>query len=154
MKRLMILSLMFLGIFFIAPVWSHHMAEGIISDDIWQMVDQQLEESNSLHNITIDQVMDSMAVTNDDSGNVVLVTSYMVETSALDEYMEAFDIVLDGFNGISSGSSNRNSGRDSALDIEVDQLDNGMTVITIYEPVGSGESQEVGDADIPSSGKG
>ena len=89
MKRLMILSLMFLGIFFVAPVWSHHMAEGIVSDEVWLRVDEQLESSNSLHNINMESVLDSMTMELDPNGNEVLSSEYTVLTEDVDEYMEA-----------------------------------------------------------------
>lgn len=161
MKRLVMLSLMFLGIFFVAPVWSHHMAEGIVSDEVWLRVDEQLESSNSLHNINMESVLDSMVMEIDPNGNEVLASEYTVLTEDVDEYMEAFDIVMDQMESemqrIPSGD--RNSEDTASLKailvvIPVTQIDPDWTTIYVYEPIGSGESQDGDGIDTPPSGSG
>ncbi len=148
MKRLMILSLMFLGIVLIAPVWSHHPAEGIVSDDIWQMVNDNLIAAGSPHlTIDFDNIMDSMGVADcsgstDCGGRVLLVTSIVVETTDLQIYMDEIEAasVEIAINRIPSG--NMNSDMAATFEVVTEDLLNGMTVISIYEPVGSGESQD------------
>lgn len=158
MKRLMILSLMFLGILLVAPAWSHHAAEGIVSDDIWQRIDSMLEEANSPHlNIDFDNVMDSMAVAevggggeycsgnNDCGGRLLLETSIVVPTEYVDEYMIYIDFAVDDSNRAPSGKVN--SGRALTLEVIVEDLENDLTQIFLYEPIGSGQSQMPSDTD-------
>ena len=147
MRKLILVSAVFFSMLLIAPAWSHHPAEGIVSDDIWQMVDDLLTEADSPHlDIDFDDVMASMGVVTDPEGNLSLVTSILVETQFVDEYMEYIDIVLDAANRVPSGKTNSDTASilvvvttdgDGTNDIEL-----GMTLISIYEPVGVGNSQD------------
>lgn len=152
MKQLLILSLILLGMLFIAPAWSHHAAEGIVSDDIWQMVDDLLEEADSPHlTIDFDDVMDSMAVvsvpgggencsgSNDCGGRLLLVSSIVVPTIYADEYLIYVDFAVADRNRVPSGQTRS----DTALKLAVvtEDLDNDLTEISVYEPIGSGKSQ-------------
>ncbi len=153
MKRLMILSLMFLGILYIAPAWSHHPAEGIVSDDIWQMIDGLLEDADSPHlSIDFDDVMDSMGVAavpgggedcagnTDCGGRQLLVTSIVVPTAYADEYLIYIDFAVADSNRAPSG--NTKSETALTLEVVVEDLEDGLTEIALYEPIGSGESQD------------
>ena len=151
MKRLLILTLMFLGAIFTAQVWSHHPAEGIVSDDIWQMVNDNLEAADSPH-LTIDlsDIMDSMGTANvpsgsndcsgdaDCGGRVLLVTSIVVEASDFQTYMDAIEDVI--INRLPAG--NITSDQALALDVVTEVLSDGRIMISVFEPVGSGESQD------------
>jgi len=151
MKRVMIFTLMFLAIMFTAPAWSHHPAEGIVSDDIWQMVNDNLVEAGSPH-LTIDMsdIMDSMGTVdvpssgNDCSGNadcggrVLLVTSIIVEPTDFQTYMDAIEDVT--INRLPAG--NMTSDKAFAFEIVTEDLIDGRIMISIFEPVGSGESQD------------
>lgn len=164
MKRLLILILMFLGIFFIAPAWSHHAAEGIVSDDIWQMIDGLLEDSESKHlSIDFDDVMDSMGVVSisgggeycsgstDCGGRLLLVTSIVVPTEYADDYLVYVDFaVADNSNRAPSGKVS--SGRVPTLEVVTEDLEDGLTEIILYEPIGSGRSQDV-DNPAPKKGR-
>lgn len=153
MKQLMILSLMFLGILFIAPTWAHHPAQGIVSDDIWQMIDGLLEDADSPHlTIDFDDVMDSMGVANvpgggdNCSGNdgcggrLLLVTSIVVPTAYVDDYMIYIDFAVADWNRVPSG--NTGSGTALTLEVVIEDLEGDLTEIAMYEPIGSGESQD------------
>lgn len=153
MKRLMILSLIFLGILYVAPVWSHHPAEGIVSDDIWQMVDGLLEDANSPHlTLDFDDVMDSMGIaevpgagndcsgSTDCGGRLLLVTSIVVPTAYVDEYLIYIDFAVADSNRVPLGQTS--SGTAYVLDVAIEDLENGLTEIALYEPVGSGQSQD------------
>lgn len=153
MKRLMILSLVFLGIAFIAPAWSHHPAEGIVSDDIWQMIDGMLAEADSPHlTLDFDDVMDSMGVVNvpgggedcsgntDCGGRMLLVTSIVVPTVYADEYLVYVDVAVADSNRVPSGKTD--SGTALIMDVVVEDLEEGLTEISLYEPIGSGQSQD------------
>ena len=161
MKRLMTLSLLFLGVLYIAPAFSHHPAQGIVSDDIWQMIDGLHEDADSPHlSIDFDDVMDSMGVAevpgagNDCSGNddcggrMLLVTSFVVPTQYVDEYLIYVDFAVADANRAPSG--NTSSGTAYTLEVAVEDLDDGLTEIALYEPIGSGESQ---DDMVPKKGR-
>lgn len=150
MKRFLIPGLMLLGVLFAAPAWSHHAAEGIVSDDIWQMIDDLLEAADSPHlNIDFDAIMDSMAVGTapggsdncsgdaDCSGRMFLLTSIEVPTGYVDEYMEYIEPVLEVWNRVPSGKAS--SGTALTLDVEVVDLGDGWTEISLLEPIGTGQ---------------
>lgn len=150
MKRYLIPGLMFLGVLFAAPVWSHHAAEGIVSDDIWQMIDDLLEAADSPHlNIDFDAIMDSMAVGSapggsdncngdaDCSGRMFLVTSIEVPTADVNEYIEYIEPVVELWNRVPSGKTN--SGTALTLDVEIVDLGDGWTEISLLEPIGTGQ---------------
>ena len=161
MKRLMILSLLFLGALYMSPAFSHHPAQGIVSDDIWQMIDGLLDDADSPHlSIDFDDVMDSMGVAevpgagNDCSGNddcggrMLLVTSIVVPTQYVDEYLIYVDFAVADANRAPSG--NTSSGTAYTLEVAVEDLDGDLTEIALYEPVGSGQSQ---DDMVPKKGR-
>ena len=164
MKRLMILSLVFLGIVFIAPAWSHHAAQGIVSDDIWQMIDGLLEDADSPHlSIDFDDVMDSMGVAaipgggeycsgnTDCGGRLLLVTSIVVPTEYADDYLVYVDFaVADNSNRAPSGKVS--SGRAPTLEVVTEDLEGGLTEIILYEPIGSGRGQDMDDT-APKKGR-
>lgn len=151
MKRHIIYTLMFLGVMFTAPVWSHHPAEGIVSDDIWQMVNDNLEAVGSPH-LTIDlsDIMDSMGTIDvpssgndcsgdaDCGGRVLLVTSIIVEPTDFQIYMDAIEDVI--INRLPAG--NTTSETAYTLDVSTEVLIDGRIMISVFEPVGSGESQD------------
>jgi len=152
MKRFLIPGLLFLGALFSAPVLAHHAAEGIVSDDIWQMIDDLLEEADSPHlNIDFDNIMDSMAVlpepngngdcqgSADCSGRLYLVTDIVVPDEDVDAYLYYIDMALTetDWNRVPSGSEN--SGTALALEVEVVDLEDGWTEISLLEPIGTGQ---------------
>ena len=142
---------MFLGIMFTAPAWSHHPAQGIVSDDIWQMVNDNLVAVGSPH-LTIDlgDIMDSMGTVSvpssgndcsgsaDCGGRVLLLTSIIVEPTDFETYMDAIEDVT--INRLPAG--NTTSETALTLDVLTEVLIDGRIMISIYEPVGSGESQD------------
>jgi len=153
MKRFMLPGLLFLGILFVAPAWSHHAAQGIVSDDIWQMIDGLLEEADSPHlNIDFDDVMDSMAVAAvpgggdncsgdvDCGGRLLLVTSVVVPTQFVEDYMIYIDFAVADSNRVPSGKTS--SGTALRLEIEIEDLSDGFTEISLLEPIGSGQPMD------------
>lgn len=153
MKRFLIPGLMFLGLMVTAPVWSHHAAEGIVSDDIWQMIDGLLEDANSPHlNIDFDDVMDSMAVgmtpggsdncngDNDCSSRMFLETSIVVPSGFVTDYMIYIDFAVADFNRFPSGKTT--SATAVILEIEITDLGDGWTEISLLEPIGSGQPSD------------
>ncbi|MEA3244015.1 MAG: hypothetical protein U9Q19_11355 [Pseudomonadota bacterium] len=94
---------------------AHHAAEGIVSDDIWQMIDDLLVAADSPH-LDLDFTMMDSAI----------ITTIEVETTMVDEVLAAIGSI--------------NNGR---LLMATQTTESGLTEIVIVEPVGSGESQIV-----------
>lgn len=151
LKRLLTTAVVAMAIS--SPVMAHHAAEGIVSDDIWLMIDDMLAAADSPHlNLDFDDVMGSMAVTSvgGTGGDMALVTTITVRTEDADEYMVYVDTAVDAAQRVPQGSTAANPA--SGLFVEVVDLENGFTEITLYEPIGSGESQD--DPATPSPGSG
>ncbi|MBT8069138.1 MAG: hypothetical protein HKP21_06710 [Xanthomonadales bacterium] len=148
MRKLMIASAMLLAVVLVAPAWAHHPAEGIVTDEIWNMINDQLEAVGSPHlAIDFDDVMDSMGVGPDPDGNVTLQTSIVVDSQDVATYMDAIYVVFDNVSRVPSG--NTGSGTAATLSVLETPLVSAntlesveMTVITIFEPVGMGNSQD------------
>jgi hypothetical protein len=94
---------------------AHHMAEGIVSDDIWQMIDDLLVAADSPH---LDLDFTTMGT--------AIITTVEVDSSM------AADILM--------AIAGLNNGR---LLVATQATEAGMTAITIVETIGSGESQVV-----------
>jgi len=76
MKKTLFFSTLLLSSLIAAPAWSHHAAEGIVSDEIWQMIDANLVSVDSPHlDIDFTDIMGSMSVFEDDDGDLYLMTS-------------------------------------------------------------------------------
>lgn len=144
MKRLTIWSMVFLGALFMAPAWSHHPAEDIISDDVWQRIDDHLTEIDSPHlNIDFDDVMSSMRVREDPNyGCHFLVTSITVHEEDADDYAAYMDLALEelmqevGKKGQESpGGSNIRNCNTPAYEVLAREDD--LVQIFLYEPIGA-----------------
>lgn len=123
MKKLMMISMMFFAILLVTPAWSHHPAEGIVSDEIWDMVDQMLVDADSPHlTIDFDNIMESM-------GSSTQVSSTVVSDDDVQYFVEAFDIAVDEL-------SQNNNGLEPSVSYEIVPLAENMTEIIIYETLG------------------
>jgi len=142
MKRTVMTSTLFLASLLAAPAFAHHAAEGIVSDDIWQMIDDNLEAVYSPHlNIDFDDVMGSMSAVSDDDGDMYLVSGITVYTDEVDEYMPFIEAALEEAKTFPSGTTS--SGTASTAFIEVIDLGDGDSQILLFEPIGNGASQDV-----------
>lgn len=104
-----------------APVSAHHMAAGIVADDIYAMIDENLEGTPHLElDLTTIGTMTIVTVTvPDDDVSVAAV----------------LDAVADARQG-------QGTQVESSLEVEVSPTDpDGMVTITIIEQIGRGESQ-------------
>jgi hypothetical protein len=176
MKRLMMASTVFFCMLFIAPVWAHHPAEGIVSDEVWQMVDDLLTAAESPHlDIDFDNVMDSMSFVTDSEGRssaettiTVVITADDTDGVTYDDYLYEMGIVIAAIeeaisetSGVPSTSGTTNKRPAPTLwEIELIQFDDDrlgeetfVTWITLSEPVGSGESQDGVDPMNPDAKK-
>lgn len=138
MKKYLAGFLMALATLFAAPAWSHHAAEGIVSDEIWDMIDGLLEDADSPH-----LEMDLPILEEDSMGRPTLVTTVelVYETDALDLMDQIAAEVADW---------ERREGGVSAVTVNEPVLneDTGYWEIVIFEPIGRGRSQ-VGSEDRP-----
>ena len=101
------------------PVMAHHAAEGIVSDDIWQAIDDNLTDANSPHQ---DMELDLDSMMTDD----VLVSTMRVPNEAVGETLA---IIEEEANG--------------GVTVSTTPVGNNFTVITITETIGAGQSQVV-----------
>jgi hypothetical protein len=137
-----------LAVLYMAPAWSHHPAEGIVSDAVWDMIDENLELVDSPHlNIDFDDVMGSMRVSEDsERGSLFLVTSATVLMEDVDDYVVQVELAIDavladlGEAGVvPPGLSN--SGNANTLSYTVIDLEDGYAEIVLFEPIGAVSSQ-------------
>ena len=147
MRKLITATAVLLSVLLVAPAWSHHPAEGIVSDDIWTMINEQLISVGSPHlTIDFDDVMDSMGVGPDPDGNITLQTSIVVDSQDVPTYMDAINVVFEQVNRVPSGKTS--SGTAAVLSVtqtdllSANTLEPVMTLITVFEPVGMGNSQD------------
>lgn len=115
MKNILATFLLLITIAVAGQSSAHHAAAGIVSDEIWQMIDDLLVAADSPH-LDLDFVMMESTI----------VTSIEVETTMVDDIL--------------ANVSSVNNGR---LVIATQAIDADMTEIIIVEPVGAGESQIV-----------
>ena len=178
MKRV-ILGLTAIGVMLSASLWAHHAAEGIVSDEIWDEIDANLEAVSSPH-LAIDfddpgclaslyNCMGTDLDTIDDSLYMVTTVEVYLLTpeaqadpdSAIETYFdEAYTNALDVTSRIPSGAL----GDDTSTVFYVHVTNVGdevnsiyeYAVIDLYEPIGSGRSQDdiVTDVAAPNPGKG
>lgn len=113
MKKFATTIMMLTAMIFTAQASAHHAAEGIISDELWQMIDDLLEAADSPH-LDLDFTMMDNTV----------ITTVEVDTAMVNDVLAAISSV--------------NNGR---LMVATQNTDPGLTEIIIVEPVGFGESQ-------------
>lgn len=110
--------------FFVAtPVSAHHMAEGIVTDDIYAMIEDNLMDADSPHLI---QDLELTTI-----GSMTIVSATAAE--------EDVSMVLDTISAALPGQG-RQVG--SSLDVNISVPDeDGLVTITIIERMGQGQSQ-------------
>lgn len=153
MKRIH-LGIPLLGIVISAGLWAHHAAEGIVADDIWNMIDAKLEAAESPHlDIDLDDpgnlAMD--ADVDPDSNRAVIVTTVNVDFLTDADSVEAAEIIADEFEiAFSAAVSEMSQIPSGTLGYEVEALVDDdfdgyieYAIITIMEPIGQGNSQDV-----------
>ena len=166
MKRIFI-SFALLGVIFSASLWAHHMAEGIISADLWEQIDSRVSDihddqiDDMLDGVTIDdsQMMNDMEIFVDEASETVYlksnVTVYFDESVSESEYddliQELMDRVVlpttDEMNRLPAGTQVDNvddfDSRTVYFTVTDVLLPDGSTdyfEIYLYEPIGQGES--------------
>jgi hypothetical protein len=121
MRKHLALIATLIPFFVAAPVSAHHMAEGIVADDIYAMIDENLADSpHLLLDLTTTATMTIIEVT--------------VEA---DDVATVVGIISDALEG-------QGTQVDSSLDVEISEPDDaGLVTITIEESMGRGQSQVV-----------
>jgi hypothetical protein len=119
MRKHLALIATLIPFFVAAPVSAHHMAEGIVADDIYAMIDENLVDSPHL---TLD-------LTTTATMTIIEVT---VEA---DDVATVVGIISDALAG-------QGTQVESSLDVEISEPDaDGLVTITIEESMGKGQSQ-------------
>jgi len=152
MKRIILFAVLFFGILLVAPVWSHHAAEGIISDDVWQMINDQLLEIDSPHlNIDFDDVMASMGSA-EEGGKVFLTTTITVMEEDAGLYVDLIEdavaqALADAVADQTAPDGIVGNGNSKTFDVEIVPRDDdsGYVDIFLYEMLGKGNSQAAPD---------
>jgi len=76
MQNTLLFSTLLLGSLFAGSTWSHHAAEGIVADEILQMINDNLVSVDSPHlNIDFTDIMGSMSVYDAGEGDLYLTSS-------------------------------------------------------------------------------
>ena len=164
MKRT-ILGMTLLGVAFSAGLWAHHAAEGIVSDEIWDMIEKNLQDASSPHlenfELVTDNAMDGADTFQDpDTGDMYLLsvsTLYydgVLTEAEWDAYvLEFIETVaypsLDDVNQIPSGTLNEDTWTVVIDYVLVDNPVNPDGIIdwaeiSVYEPIGTMRRTEKG----------
>lgn len=159
MKRI-VLSMTLLGIVFSAGLWAHHAAEGIISDDIWNTIDQNLIEADSPHlDFDPDNPGNLMELDiGDETNRAVIVSTGIIEFTSDVDSIEASDIIDTEFADIFAQTmADLNRIPTGVMGYEVVELvddDNDGYIeyaeISVTEPIGQGNSQDIPSEDSSS----
>jgi hypothetical protein len=119
MKKPLATIAMLIPFFVATPASAHHMAEGIVSDDIYAMIDENLEGSPHLD-------LDLTTI-----GSMTIVSVTVAE--------EDVSMVLDTISDALPGQGRQ---VESSLDVNISASDtDGLVTITIIERMGQGQSQ-------------
>lgn len=116
MKRPLAIIAMLIPFFVAAPVSAHHPADGIVTDDIYEMIEDSLLESDSPH---LDMDLD------------------LTVTMTVDE-----DDVSTVLNAIADALPGQGRQVESSIDVNISGPDSdGVVTITITENLGQGDIQ-------------
>jgi hypothetical protein len=131
MKRLFAMTSALVALIVAAPLFAHHMAEGIVDDDTYAMIDERLLEADSPHlSLDLSTIMDDANET-----ATAMVVTITVEEAQLDEVLE---IVADVLAEVLPGTGAQ---MQSSVDVLIEPSD-GIYTITITESIGAGEAPQ------------
>lgn len=142
MKWKTLTGMALLGAVFAVPAWTHHMAEGIISDDVWERIDDQLGETPHLE-IDFGNIMGSMRIDEaSEGGSMLLQSSITVDDEYFLDYWNEVNIALDEIHVINGEPAGKHNDSSMPLLIDVDDCLNPETIvdeceIMLLEPIGS-----------------
>jgi hypothetical protein len=96
MKLRTLLGMTLVGVMLTTPAWAHHAAEGIISDEMWEDINDRLVAAESPHLVIFEDIMGSMRIDEaDEGGSMFLVSSITVDEADCDYYVGVIQGVLD-----------------------------------------------------------
>lgn len=125
MRKILALVAALIPFLFIAPVSAHHMADGIVADDIYAAIDQNLEDADSPH---LDLDLTTI-------GTMAVAVSVTVPEDDVSLVLDAIADVLQG----------QGTQVESSLNVDITPAPDvdGVTyvTITIIERIGQGQSQ-------------
>ena len=146
-----------LGFAIAGPLWAHHAAEGIVSDDIWLSIDDNLQEADSPHlgidfddpgGMGMDASMSGGRAFLETTYNVNFLTEYaqLNPVDAINTYFDdAFLDTMDEMNRVPSGTlSSETSSVYYEVVAYIDEDQDGYfdyAVVNLFEPIGNGNSQ-------------
>jgi hypothetical protein len=144
MKRAAFITAVFLGAIILTWAGRPLAAQGIASDEIWQLADSLLHERGSPHlNIDFNEVMGRMSIVSDDEGNLYLMTNIVVYPHEVDAYATAVEEALAAAHRFALASGR--SGMVAFAEYEIVEVDNDSVEILLYEALGAGGGRTVGD---------
>jgi hypothetical protein len=115
-------------LFVAAPLSAHHAADDIATDDIFDMITQNLVDANSPH---LDADLD--LTTDPDDGTITeAVMTVTVPAGQVTMVLDSVSDVLDALGGDGEQTW-------SSLDIQIEDDTSGWVTITITETIGGGE---------------
>ncbi len=169
-----------LGVIFSANLWAHHMAAGIISDDLWDQIDENLVDtphddmlSISDPDMTIPDTMATMSLDSESTDTIYLqsvVTVEFDESVPESDYEMLIEELMDLYVVPTSAEMNRSptgtviDEPDDSLsrslyfmvkmvDSDADGIDDYAEIYS-FEPIGKGNSQDIPtDTPTPPPGK-
>jgi len=124
------------------PAFAHHPADGIVSDDIYEMIELNLEGTPHL-----DLEFDTMGSGNDMIGaiTVTVPAGDDPDPDVLDEagVLEIISEALVGDMAWAGATGDEMGKRQTSLRVDISEPDEeGMVTITIYENIGNSDSQQ------------
>jgi hypothetical protein len=134
-------------IVFVAPLWAHHAAEGIVSDEIWAMIDDNLVAVDSPHlDLDFLDIMGSMSIGQDpDTGSTLLISYAEIDPADIGIYEDLIaELMEDPDLGFQIPSGSTSNGTAWSLMLDIVELPTGETVILLVEPVGATTQSEQG----------
>ena len=117
------------------PASAHHMAEGIVSVDVYEMIEENLEGSPHLE-------LDLTSI-----GSMAIMTVEVMEED-VPEVLDSIGDALTGTSTFAGASGEGDTSRERSTSLEVDislPTEEGLVTITILEKIGQGASQVVPD---------
>jgi len=137
MKHAAFFAAVFLGAIFLTWAGRPLAAQGIVSDEIWQLADRLLHDTgNPKLNIDFNDVMGRMSIVSDDQGNLFLRTNIVVYPQEVEAYVTAIEEALAAAQRFALSSSR--NGMTAFAEYEVVEADDHSVEILLYEALGTG----------------
>ena len=142
MKKLLAVAAMASCLSMAVPAYSHHMAEGIVGDDIYVMIEENLADSPHLD-------LD-VAIIGSGSATIGVISVTVME----EDVPTVLDTISDALAGDTawvgdSGEGDISRERQTSLEVDISEVEDGLVTITIEENIGQGMSQSENWPELP-----